>query len=208
MLNRGRRSSTLARSVAFAAALVLAILASYELGMAEDPHIIRILPIALAVILLAALASPQVASAPKALAGEHTSGWERFGLELERSRRHARPLALLRLTRRRGEGSAAIDLDEVEAQVRAVDVAWSDRRHVYILLPETDRPALSRAIARLAASLPEIAEAELRLAIYPDDGITSGALISRLDASAAAPRGADIIQLAPHDAERPYEQLS
>lgn len=202
------RTSPIARRIALVAAIVLAMFASYELGMANDSLVVLVVPVVLTVVIVVALASVQAAPKRAMAPYEQPGGWERFGIELERSRRHGRPLSLLRATPPRMSGwEPDTDFDELVASVRAVDAAWIDGRHVLILMPETERAATATAIARLSARLPELREAELRLAVYPEDGITSGALVARLDDPAAAPRAADIIQLAGHEADRHRERL-
>ena len=49
---------------------------------------------------------------------------------------------------------------------------------MYILLPETSRGAADALVSRLATVAPELLPGDVRMATFPDDGLTSGALIS------------------------------
>jgi hypothetical protein len=179
--------------------------ASYQLGLVGGGLAVQVVPIFLAVIVVIALASPLSDESDSRGTGEHDSGWARFGLELERSRRHVRPMALVRITpARHSQSRHGLDPAQVEDVSRAVDAVWTDGRNVYLLMPETDRSALSLAIARLRGVLPVLEAADLRVAVYPEDGITSGAIIAHLDAPEAAPRPADIISLATHETDRQH----
>ena len=62
--------------------------------------------------------------------------------------------------------------------LRLVDRTWVDDGSVYMLLPESSRAAADALVARILTVAPELLPAEVRLATFPDDGLTSGALIS------------------------------
>ena len=178
---------------------------SYQLGTVGGGLALQVVPIALAIIVISALATPLSDESNSRGTGEHHRGWARFGLELARSRRHVRPMALVRITpARHRELRHALHPEEVEDASRAIDAVWTDGRCIYLLMPETDRSALSLAIARLRVVLPDLDVADVRAAVYPEDGVTSGALVAHLDTPEATPRAADIISLATHEADRQH----
>jgi hypothetical protein len=185
------------RLSAIGAAVVLGMFGSYQLGMAGGSLLLLLVPLALAVFVVGTLAALQPDAGRRSLV--EAVGWERFDLELERSRRHERPMALLRISRdpRSREATGTPHAAEIREAVRILDVVWSDGAHVFVLMPETDQAALSRAIGRILARLPSIGLDGMRVALYPEDGLTSGALIARLEAPDAEPRAAEMVHLAP-----------
>jgi hypothetical protein len=133
--------------------------------------------IALVLVLLTAPAEPAAPIATPARAG-----WAEFRRELRRSRRSGRPMTLLRT---QGPPALAAMIDDPDARsrdlhehLRLVDRTWVDDGSVYILLPETPRAAADSLVTRLATVAPELLPGEVRLATFPDDGLTSCALIS------------------------------
>jgi hypothetical protein len=135
--------------------------------------------IALVLVLLTAPAEPASPIATPARAG-----WAEFRRELRRSRRSGRPMTLLR-TRSAVTPEAAQEVDDLDLRsrglhehLRLVDRTWVDDGSVYILLPETSRAAADSLVSRLVTVAPELLPGEVRLATFPDDGLTSGALIS------------------------------
>ena len=135
--------------------------------------------IALVLVLLTAPAEPAAPIATPARAG-----WAEFRRELRRSRRSGRPMTLLR-TRSAVTAEAAGTVDDLELRsrgfhdhLRLVDRTWVDDGSVYILLPETSRAAADSLVSRLVTVAPELLPGDVRLATFPDDGLTSGALIS------------------------------
>jgi hypothetical protein len=192
----GSRRASAFRLGAIGAAVVLGMFASYQLGLAGGALLMLVVPLALAVFVVGTLAAFHPEAGQRVPA--EAIGWERFDLELERSRRHERPLALLRVAvppPQRGQGT--VDAADVRDSVRVLDAVWSDRGHVFVLMPETDRAVLGRAIGRILARLPGMSLDAMRVALYPDDGLTSGALIARLEAPDAEPRAAEVVHLAP-----------
>ena len=96
--------------------------------------------------------------------------------ELDRSRRHGHPLALVQLP-----ASSAGELDRahraVELLVRSVDGVWLGRDAIFVLLPETDRTRADGFVARVRAAAPaSIAVEAIAVVCFPDDGLTSEAL--------------------------------
>lgn len=110
-------------------------------------------------------------------------GWAEFRRELRRSRRGVRPMTLVRLP-----GPAQADVAEaadlsgkarrLHQHLRLVDRTWVDEGSVYVLLPETTRAAADTLLDRLRRLTPEVVPENVRVATFPDDGLTSGALIS------------------------------
>jgi hypothetical protein len=82
-------------------------------------------------------------------------------------------------------GAAATDDPDARSRrlheyLRLVDRTWVDDGSVYMLLPETSRAAADTLVTRLQTIAPELLPGDVRMAVFPDDGLTSGALISVL----------------------------
>ena len=120
-----------------------------------------------------------------------------FRSELERSRRYGRAFALLAIRTRWPSGDgfvrswvysdgglrAAVSdhLEMVKRLLRAIDDAWRDGDFVYVLLPESDHAVASGFLARLERERPGlVSTGQVSLAIFPTDGVTSGALLNKL----------------------------
>jgi hypothetical protein len=109
--------------------------------------------------------------------------------ELNRSRRYGRTFALVRIPCRvkaTGRSNAVNGLGHaLSSLVRYVDRVWVDGTSVYVLLPECDRAMAKAMLARIREPLAELLSAEERKAIssvvFPDDGVTAGALFNALD---------------------------
>ncbi|OGN88271.1 MAG: hypothetical protein A2X23_04325 [Chloroflexi bacterium GWC2_73_18] len=116
-------------------------------------------------------------------------GWIEFDRELDRSRRHAHPMAIVRVPWAAGAPSAPThDPRPAEAAalafgsvLRSADRTWAEGERVFLLLPETDRGRGEALIARLQVETRLPMPDRVRLAAFPDDGLTSGALIAALD---------------------------
>ena len=116
------------------------------------------------------------------------AAWNEFHRELRRARRHARSLSLVRLV----TSEPGADRDDAPApdpgaivrriglHLRLMDRAWVDGRSVFVLLPESRREAAETLLARVRESVPDLITATPRIATFPDDGLTSGALIGAL----------------------------
>ena len=113
--------------------------------------------------------------------------------ELDRSRRHGRPFVLIRVPlranqaaerRRRKRRDAPISTggpDELEPVLRNTDLAWTTETDLYLLLPESDRPHGRICLDRLRRRAPELLDdSAARVVAFPDDGVTSGALLDLL----------------------------
>jgi hypothetical protein len=133
--------------------------------------------LALMLVLLTAPAKP---ASPIAIPAR--AGWAEFRRELRRSRRNSRPMTLLRTLSPLGPDAAPEDPEvrsrHLHEHLRLVDRTWVDDGAVYLLLPETSRAAADALVGRLQTIAPELLPGDVRMATFPDDGLTSGALIS------------------------------
>ena len=113
--------------------------------------------------------------------------------ELDRSRRHGRPFVLIRVPlrtsqsaerRRRKRRDAPITTGgpgELDPVLRNTDQAWTTETDLYLLLPESDRPHGRICLDRLRRRAPELLnDSAARVVAFPDDGVTSGALLDLL----------------------------
>lgn len=180
-----------------AAIPALGMYASYELGVARGNFVVVLLPTLLAVLAVGAITQVRPRAGSDGV-GEAT-GFSELTDELERSRRHERPLGLVRIARQpRQERQRLAPLDPalVAGTARCVDRVWADRRYVYLLLPECGRDAVRGAVSRVAKRLrDELPPGAIRAAIYPEDGLTLGALLQRLDQPEAAALQGAIVSL-------------
>jgi hypothetical protein len=134
--------------------------------------------IALVLVLLTAPAEPASPIPTPARAG-----WAEFRRELRRSRRSTRPMTLMRTLSPLTPAVLADDDPDgrsrkLHGHLRLVDRTWVDDGAVYILLPETSRTGADSLLSRLSTVAPELLPGDVRVATFPDDGLTSGALIS------------------------------
>ena len=118
----------------------------------------------------------------------HESPWAALEREIDRSRRHGRALALLRLTwHAEGRRLGAV-VDAVRATVRSVDSVWVDHEAIFVLLPESDRAAADRLLARLGFASPGIVDTrDARVASFPQDGLTANALRAAVSRARPSP---------------------
>jgi hypothetical protein len=113
--------------------------------------------------------------------------------ELTRSRRYGRSFLLLRIRLTRPATAAqvrrprrAVERDKTDSGLehgvfRRTDRVWEDEDEFYVLLPECDRSKGDAVVSRVRALLVEsLGEAEIAMAAFPDDGVTSGALLVAL----------------------------
>jgi hypothetical protein len=122
------------------------------------------------------------------LVSQEWSPSEELQVELDRSRRFGRRFALVRISPRRGfEGgwNAVRELAyELGALVRRIDRVWIEGASVYLLLPECDRTRVEALLERLrdplSRLLAENERPEVSSAVFPDDGMTRGALMDSL----------------------------
>jgi len=118
------------------------------------------------------------------------AGLDALRRELDRSRRHRRSFALLRLSLASGAAATApassSDADDqmlslVGASLRVTDRAWRDGNDVIVLLPEAGRATAVDLAARLESLAPGRFASGVGIAVFPEDGLTSGALVDALD---------------------------
>jgi hypothetical protein len=110
------------------------------------------------------------------------TGWNELRRELDRSRRFGREFVLIRMERVNSNGGGDIDLvRRLPARLRSIDSVWGVRKQAFVLLPEADRDVAVALVARLRRESPGFLPADVRLAAFPADGLTGGALIELLD---------------------------
>jgi hypothetical protein len=130
---------------------------------------------------------------------EHVQGgWTALQSELARSRRHDRRFAIVgipddlwRLPSAGSEdgGQMGFDVaDAVQALVRRPDRAWVDGPMLHVLLTDCDRRQGLAFLERAGLAMPQVfADDRVNLVVFPDDGITLGALVARLRGAAPEP---------------------
>lgn len=116
------------------------------------------------------------------------TAWNEFRRELRRARRSARPLTLLRLPapdRASSDGPDPLTaVRDIGAGLRLIDRTWLDGDSIYVMLPETSRAAAEVVVERLrGTSAASIVDA-MQMATFPEDGLTSGALLAAVHGSA------------------------
>ena len=115
---------------------------------------------------------------------------DEFDLELDRSRRFGRQFALVCVLSRRGLEDRWTSARELayglNSLIRRVDRVWIDGFHVYVLLPECDRTMVEAMLARVREPMDKLlgerGDSEVSFAVFPEDGLTSGALYAALSA--------------------------
>jgi hypothetical protein len=113
--------------------------------------------------------------------------------ELTRSRRYGRSFLLLRIRLARPAAVARprrprrpverykADGGLLHGVFRRIDRVWEDEDDFYVLLPECDRSKGDAVVSRVRALLVHsLGDAEIAMAAFPDDGVTSGALLVAL----------------------------
>jgi hypothetical protein len=113
--------------------------------------------------------------------------------ELTRSRRYGRSFLLLRIRLARPAAVARsrhprrpAERDKTDSGLdhgvfRRTDRVWEDEDEFFVLLPECDRSKGDAVVSRVRALLVDsLGEAEIAMAAFPDDGVTSGALLVAL----------------------------
>jgi hypothetical protein len=138
------------------------------------------------------LLQPRTAASSSSFIRHAESGWGYLRTELARSRRHDRRFALVGIPGdlwspatagpdekiERGFDAAAA----VQELVRRSDRAWVDGSVLHVLLTDCDRQKGLAFLARARGAMPRLfADERVKLVVFPDDGITSGALLSGLE---------------------------
>lgn len=137
--------------------------------------------------LVALLLSPPVRSTDLA-ADSDDAGWIEFRRELRRARRGGRPLTILRIAGDElpadgadGRSDLRMHARVLGLRLRIVDRTWIDDGSIYVLLPESSRAAADALIARIRADMPQELPEGVRIATFPENGLTSGAIIAALN---------------------------
>ncbi len=118
--------------------------------------------------------------------------WDDLRREIARSRRYGHEFALIRIPARDATsarrsrwsrpGRPRDAAHVLRSLVRTLDYVWTSNGALYVLLPESDRGAGVRLLARIRETAPELLpEHGVRLAAFPADGVTSGALLKALE---------------------------
>jgi hypothetical protein len=134
--------------------------------------------------------------------------WEILRRELDRARRYGRPLILIQIaphaeaaaappddphSRRRGRfrrpGKDGDGVAYLRTHLRTGDEVWRVHERIFVMLPEADYDCAAGLVERLRTRAPHLFGAtDLRLAAFPEDGLTAGALLASLTRSSAAIR--------------------
>ena len=130
----------------------------------------------------------------RARVGTRPVSFEDFRLELERSRRYGHSFFLARFACGQADEGRFERSDKVACAVRSlvrtVDLVWAEGRNVYVLLPECDREMGEAALGRIRRALAGFSSDEQRIeagwAVFPEDGLTGGALLDALCGDRAA----------------------
>jgi hypothetical protein len=119
------------------------------------------------------------------------AGWTEFRRELRRARRNARSLTLLRIAGNElptdgpdGPSDLATRSRRLGLHLRLVDRTWVDDGSIYVLLPESPRAAADVLLTRIRAESPAQLPEHVRIATFPEDGLTSGAIIAAVNGGA------------------------
>ena len=140
--------------------------------------------------------------------------WALARRELERSRRYGHPLALVRVVAiparrdeakaptassvrfgrraragRAGRDAAAELVLALRDTLRDIDAVWTDRRGVFLLLPESDVEAGRSLVSRLRGGEQPFltADDDVRVGAFPADGLTLDSLIAAVTRPVPAP---------------------
>jgi hypothetical protein len=110
-------------------------------------------------------------------------GTREFRRELLRARRRESPLVLARLPgshdRTRAVSTERERLASVRRGLRRIDIAWANHGDIYVVLPDTDAASARSVVERLRHRAPAaFAGQEPILAAFPEDGLTSAALVA------------------------------
>jgi hypothetical protein len=125
-------------------------------------------------------------------------GWAALRTELARSRRHDRHFAIVGIpdgvwslastdAATQPDFAAAV-AESVQSLIRRPDVAWVDGPMLHVMLTDCDRSQGLAFLDRARAAMPQVfADDRVNLVVFPDDGITLGALVSQLHADGSEP---------------------
>lgn len=159
---------------------------SREIGLDVGPQVgVWITVLCLAALLALFRSTPL--GGPARVTSVDDASWTEFRRELRRSRRWGRPLTLVRipgddmstLVRDRARDLATL-ARRLGLRLRLVDRTWVHDGSVYVLLPETTRSAANTLVERIRAEAPGQLPARIWIATFPEDGLTSGAILAAL----------------------------
>lgn len=109
-------------------------------------------------------------------------GWSALRRELDRSRRFGHEFVLMRMARIHRNDIRDADLVQtLPARLRSIDCVWGVRKQAFVLLPEAGRDVAVALVARLRRESPGLLPGDVRLAAFPADGLTGGALLELLN---------------------------
>ncbi|HET7030620.1 MAG TPA: hypothetical protein VFI34_08920 [Candidatus Limnocylindrales bacterium] len=139
--------------------------------------------VAAAATLVTARALDHVRVAARSFRG---AGLMAFRRELDRSRRHRRSFTLVRLTisgpiadvpAGEADGIAESTIRLLGSALRITDSAWVQDGHLVVLLPESTKATARAFVERAFHAAPDRFGPGIGIAQFPDDGMTSGALL-------------------------------
>jgi hypothetical protein len=164
----------------------------------------------LAAFAIVALLRPGTNVASTSFIRSAETGWGYMRTELARSRRHDRRFALVGIPTELWSPSTATPTEmgevgleaagAVQRIIRRPDRAWVDGSLLHVLLTDCDRQKGLAFLARAKADMPHLfGDDRVKLVVFPDDGITTGALLAGLEsdgveAAEPAPSGEGIAQ--------------
>ncbi len=129
--------------------------------------------------------------------------WDALRRELDRSRRFERSFVLMRVPASEALQTAAGSvpaargpLGALPLLLRGLDQAWTMEGSIYVVLPESTRASAIALIARLRSTMPDAALEDIQIAEFPEDGLTTGALVANLR-TVPAPDDAPPVRLVP-----------
>jgi len=179
------------RSWAIAAGCVLTgAVIGYEVGVAglglESGLSAWVPLIGLGALLLVCLTLLARSAVPTT--GPDETGWIEFRRELRRARRGGQPLTMLRIAGEElpsegpdGRSDLGSRARRLAHHLRLVDRTWVDQASIYVLLPETTRASADALIGRIRVTSPGQLPEHVRMATFPENGLTSGALIAAVN---------------------------
>ncbi len=122
--------------------------------------------------------------------GANLGGSSAFDRELDRARRHNRPLAIVRVptptsmgsltgeaATAKGKTALAQDVLAFSRVLRSYDVVWAQPGNVFLLLPELDKDQAYASLERVRRTAHYLVPKQgVQIVAFPEDGITAGAL--------------------------------
>ena len=120
---------------------------------------------------------------------DRRTGRQVLELELDRARRSARPLALVRVPVDGASPHSTVQDLGFSRQLRAMDVVWQEGRDCYLLLPETDANTANCMLSRVSSGTPVLGAPAI--AVFPHDALTSGALLEAVRGRTGRQRSPD-----------------